>query len=176
MTTMKRPPRRLFRHRPPRGEGLTLINVVTTVDETDEELITTARNVAGQSNGRTFMVVMTVHGYDDDPRELHRIPEVRPLMRRLVDFGFISVLTRSSMVPELGGVDLGGFCMFGALEVWAFAEGKFGGGRLKLTLNDVRKFTEEVFPAAGEALRRNLRRYADVPADPGLILEQKFDD
>lgn len=165
-----KPPRHRFRNRPPRdGGGGTLFNVITTVDATDEELVTTARNAATQAPGPNRFVFMGVYGYDDDPRELHEIPEVRPHMRRLVDFGFISILTRSSMLPELGGIG-GPFRAFGAFEVWAFAEGMFAGGRIEFTSADVDRFVKDVYPSAGEALRRNLRKFADVPANPDLML------
>jgi hypothetical protein len=165
------------RDRQPRKEGPTLFTVVTVVDQTDEELVTTARNVAARSHRDTVMVAMVVHGYDHDPRELHEIPEVVTHMRRLVDFGFISILTRSSTMPALGGIDMGGFRVFGALEAWAFAEGMFspggvfGAGVVSIPMDAVKRFTDEVFPAAGEALRRNMRRFPDAVANPNLILE-----
>jgi hypothetical protein len=170
-----KPPKRLFKDRPPRDEGGALLVVGTAVDETDEELVTAARNVAEQHAGQAALVFMSVYGYDADPRELWEIPEVRAHCRRLVDFGFISILVRSSIVPELGG-EGGPFAVFGAFEVWAFAEGKFAGGRITFTAADVERFTAEVFPAAGEALRRNLRRFADVPANPDLLIEGRLPD
>jgi hypothetical protein len=171
-----KPPKRLFRNRPSREDGLTLVNVVTSVDQTDEELVTTARNVAGQVPGKTRLVILTISGYDDDPRELHEIPEAMGHLRRLVEFGFISILTRSGVLPELGGLGMDQRFVYGALEVWAFAEGMNVGPRLDLSKSDVDRFTNEVFPAAGEALRRNLRRYADAEADPSLILVQRPDN
>ena len=40
----------------------------------------------------------------------------------------------------------------------------------------MKTFNDEVFPAAGEALRGNLRRYAHVPAKPGWLAEIPMPD
>ena len=128
------------------------------------------------SDGKTAMVAMVVHGFDDDPRELHEIQvEVVAHMGRLVDFGFISVLTRSSTLPELGGFDTGAIYMFGAFEVWWFAGGMFaGGGTLAIPQSAVDHFRDVVYPAAGERLRANLRKYPHAVANPDLGFEQRL--
>jgi hypothetical protein len=172
-----KPPKRLFRNRPPRDPGRALISVITYVGMPDEELIVQARTVATHPRIRNALVLMAVDGYDDDGRRgLYEVPEVPPHMRRMVELGLISILTRSAVIPELGGIP-GPLGFFGAFEVWAMGEGmmrpggEHGSGLLRCTNGDIRRFLEVVYPAAAEALRRNLRRFPHVVPDPDLILD-----
>ena len=63
-----------------------------------------AKNVAGSSDGKTAMVAMVVHGFDDDPRELHEIPEVVAHMGLDCGFRIHVDWTRSSTLPGIGRI------------------------------------------------------------------------
>jgi hypothetical protein len=151
-----------------------LVFVATTLDQSDEQLIAQIRAVREFAREHPARVLALVHGFDDDPRELWEIPEVGAHLRRLVDFGFIATLLRSTLVRELGApADLLDCPAWGAFEVWAHGLGLFAGGRFRMPHAEamalVRTFAEDVFPAAEAALGRNLHRYAHVPADRGLL-------
>jgi hypothetical protein len=159
-----------------------LLVVPTTLDQSDEEMIAQIRAVMEHCHRHPCAVVTTVDGYDDDPRELWEIPEVGAHLRRLVDFGFVAILLRSSTVRELGAPSHWVDCpAFGAFEVWAHGLGLFaGGGRLRMPMAEagavLRMFAEDVFPAAEEALKRNLHRFAHVPANARLLMQPRGGD
>ena len=142
-----------------------LIFLVTTLDQTDEQLVAQVRAVMEFARGHPCRVVATVHGFDDDPRDLREIPEVRAHLRRLVNFGLIALLVRSTTVRQLGAApDQADSPLWGAFEVWAHGLGLYSGGRLRMPMAEamamLKTFAEDILPAAGEALRRNLERYA----------------
>lgn len=86
-------------------------------------------------------VVVIVHGYDEDSRELWEIPEVAVLFQRLVASGFISYLDISpSLSKEEAMKDCPGF---GSLEVWLIARGEMK-THLQLTADHLGKFQEEL--------------------------------
>jgi hypothetical protein len=150
--------------------------VGTALDQSDEDLIAQIRAVMEHCRRHPCHVVTSVWGYDDDPREVWEIPEVGAHLRRLVDFGFIAILVRSSTVRELGAPAYWVDCpAFGAFEVWAHGLGLFaGGGRLRMPMAEMallRTFEKDVFPAAEAALKRNLHRFAHVPANPRLLMQ-----
>jgi hypothetical protein len=160
-----------------------MMSVGPDLATTDEELVVMVTDILDEAKRHPrIRFVMAVRGhnyYHYDLRELREIPEMVPYMRRLVDFGYIAILDRSATIPELGGVDTGDqhfeygpgqIFVFGAIEAWAFAQGLFAGGRLDLAAGHVRQFLEEGLPAAGESLRRNLRRFPHVVPEPDLIL------
>jgi hypothetical protein len=135
-------------------------------------LVAEIRAVMEHSRRHPAAVVTGVHGFDDDPRKLWEIPEVRAHLRRLVDFGFIAILLRSATIPELGApAHLAGCPGFGGFEVWAHGHGLLQTGSNAIPEALVKTFARTVFPAAGKALSRNLHRYAHVPANPKLLLE-----
>jgi hypothetical protein len=91
-----------------------------------------------------------VKGYEDDPREMWEIPEVRQLCQRLVDLGVIAVLELSDFCPEHPKLQrdhregkatpMGP----GALEVWLLAKGRVTGGKTTLTADDLNAFVEDL--------------------------------
>jgi hypothetical protein len=151
---------------------MNLIFVQTALDQSDEEMIAEIRAVMEFSRRHPCFAVAGVHGYDDDPRELWEIPEVNPHFRRLVDFGLIAILARSTTIRALGAPAwMAGIPALGAFEVWLYGHGLLQTGRNKLPEALVKTFAGTVFPAAEKALRRNLHRYAHVPANRGLLTE-----
>jgi hypothetical protein len=66
-------------------------------------------------------VVCTISDYDNDPRELYEIPEMRAFCQRLVDLGFIADLDAFTSIP--GGSALPLPVGLGAFEVWALSQG-----------------------------------------------------
>lgn len=63
-------------------------------------------------------IVVLIAGFDDDPREVYDIPEIRAFCRRLTCIGFISYLTACALADSLTKNALG------AYEIWAIGEGK----------------------------------------------------
>jgi hypothetical protein len=157
-----------------------LMLVGTALEQSDEELIAQIRAVMEHCRRHPCHVVTGVWGYDDDPRKLWEIPEVGAHLRRLVDFGFIAILVRSTMVRELGAPAHWVDCpAFGAFEVWALGLGLFaGGGSFRMPMAEAKvlleTFARDVFPAAEAALERNLHRFAHVPADPRLLMQGRL--
>jgi hypothetical protein len=168
-----RTPKRMFENLSPGAGRPTVMLLYAMPGMTDEELATMTRGaVRARAEDSRTIVAMGVGGFDDDPRELYDIPEARAFLRRLVDFGVIAALIGSTQCPELGAPSpqqaprlasvLGGF------EVWLYATGRIPrGGQLLTTPAEAqatfKTFTEEVLPAAAEAMRRNLRRYPHTP-------------
>jgi hypothetical protein len=151
---------------------MNLIFVQTSLDQSDEELIAEIRAVMEYSRRHPAGAMMIIQGFEDDPRELWEIPEVQAHLRRLVDFGFIAILARSTGVRELGVPDYLADCPgFGAFEVWAHGRGLLRTGSNEIPEALVEMFEGTIFPAAEESLQRNLHRYAHVPANPELMLE-----
>jgi hypothetical protein len=63
------------------------------------------------------IITAAIYGFDDDPRELYEIPEVKTFAAKLIDLGFISQLDAMPN-PELRS---GPLC---ALHIWLLAQGK----------------------------------------------------
>jgi hypothetical protein len=147
--------------------------LLTDVGQTDEELVAQLRAMMEQARREPGETVFGVHGYDDDPRELGEIPEVRAHCRRMVDFGVLAVLTRSTWCRELGAPAwTRDVPVLGAFEVWLLGLGHLGRDRLELPAAAaaalIDRFRREVLPASDRALSRNLHQYAHVPpAGPG---------
>jgi hypothetical protein len=102
------------------------------------------------------LIVCSIYGFDEDPRELHEIPEVRGFCRRLVSVGFISYLDyASTLLPEERQTAPG----LGAFEVWACGEGIMRNGL---------EFTENLSARFNLVLRR-----ANAAADKTCGLFQR---
>jgi hypothetical protein len=144
-----------------------LIFIQTALDQTDEQLVAQIRAVME----RPADIILAVGGFDDDPRDLWDIPEVRAHFRRLVDFGLIAILVPSTGLGELCPAHLAGCPGLGGFEVWALGHGLLRGGPSTVPEALVGTFTGTVLPAAREALARNLERFAHVPANRGLLIE-----
>jgi hypothetical protein len=148
---------------------MTLRQFMTTVDETDEELVAQIRALMDHARREAGETVLTVHGYDDDPRELWQIPEARSHLARMVEFGAIAILTRSTWCRELGAPAWTmNRPLMGAFEVWMASLGYIRGDKIELPMDEakelLRRFRKDVLSAADRALSRNLHRYAHVPA------------
>lgn len=108
--------------------------------QTDDDL---RRVMAGidpivKKNGMGF--VLTISGWDNDPRDLWEIPEAIHLCKRLVDTGFISLLevsTQSGLKSDYMPDDCPGL---GALEIWLMANGRVRKGQQYLDRNTVETF------------------------------------
>jgi hypothetical protein len=61
-----------------------------SLDETPEQAVK-AIALAASASRRPY-VCMGIHGYDDDPRELYDIPEVRAWCKRFVELGGLDYL------------------------------------------------------------------------------------
>jgi hypothetical protein len=131
--------RRRKKRKPNRKRPLNLVACPLVLSNSNDELAGVMHRCKAlrKNADRDSIVLCTVDGFDDDPRCLGEIPEVRAFCRRLVGMGFISYLDVSSGIKELahptvaqgGGMGLG----LGALEVWLIAEGLLGkAGRVNL--------------------------------------------
>jgi hypothetical protein len=92
------------------------------------ELIEVMRQLRDVREKPIAVVVCAIEGFENDPRQLGQIPELRAFCRRLVDLGFISWLepttTLSLLISEYvqqAYPSLGTY--LGAWEVWAIAQG-----------------------------------------------------
>jgi len=121
---------------------------------------------------KNIRFVLTVDGYNDDPRDLYQIPEVIGLFKRLLNNGFISLLEYSTihpiMAPKNMPIPSPGL---GALEVWAIATERYARwfnypGEWKdgedlvggVTASEVIPFIKEVLPKSDEALKKLLSK------------------
>lgn len=90
------------------------------LDLSDQELRKTMHQLQQMTakTGRGFEA--SIFGFDDDPRELCEIPEVRAFCQKLIKIGLIHYLVHSSLlgVPQTTGQ------LLGALEVWLLTNGK----------------------------------------------------
>lgn len=69
-------------------------------------------------------VLVSIDGYDQDPRDLWNIPEVVTFAKRLVDHGVCSVATVSTTLdPKFEGP---GGKPFGGFEIWLLSKGYLG--------------------------------------------------
>jgi hypothetical protein len=98
--------------------------IVLTVNMTDDELVDLMKQMrrVRQSDSGVH-ITCAIHGYDEDPRELWELPEVRTFSQRLIDLGFIADLDFAphwdkelSQRPGQGGL--------GATEIWLLAAGR----------------------------------------------------
>jgi hypothetical protein len=70
------------------------VQIVLQANYSNEDIIDLMRQARDQwrkNNDRAY-VVLYLHGYNDDPRELHQIPEARALAKRAWDLGLGSWL------------------------------------------------------------------------------------
>jgi len=105
------------------------------LDATDEDIAEQTRKgmETMEAGGYAYC---TIRGYDDDPRPLCEIPEVRRYCRRLYDLGFPAALILSTSKPELISrhpaiPELARFGL-GALELWLIANDLWRRGERKL--------------------------------------------
>ncbi len=89
-----------------------------TPDMTDDELKECIHRMYPKAVNSEQGFLLTISGYDQDPRELWEIPEVITFFNRLIDIGFLGLLALNAqtVMPGTPG--------FGAAEVWMVATGK----------------------------------------------------
>ena len=92
------------------------------LDASNEDIVDQMRILKRAREERRYKaIVCLVRGFDDDPRELFDIPEVRAFCRRIVNLGLISYLDFTTFfnpeVPEEAKK------AWGAAEVWLCGEG-----------------------------------------------------
>jgi hypothetical protein len=129
------------------------------LDYTNDQLTDLMHQLREQRlTGAQVTAVCVIAGFDDDPRELGEVPEVRAFCRRLVDAGFISWLDVSTSIPALRNPKLSGIGMMaglGAYEVWGMAEGFIGkAGRYDMPLARLEQFQTALAEANRKADER----------------------
>lgn len=92
--------------------------LLVAIDETNEEIADYMRRMKAARENGVKHVFLTIGGFNDDPRELYQIPEVRAFCRRLVNLGFTSYL---DFTTTIGGETGYGWAM---AEVWLCANGR----------------------------------------------------
>jgi len=111
------------------------------------------------------IVVLTVDGFDEDPRDLWHIPRAVQTIKRACNAGFLSILHPSVLMgmglPSGFAPDLGRMAAFGALELWLVASGKFetDGRRLEIDRNDALQFLKKEIPLENARLRKRIAQW-----------------
>jgi hypothetical protein len=123
-----------------------LVHVPLSLRYTDDELIDQMLQLRQmRQTGRRGVCVCNFTDFDDDPRELHEIPEVKTFCQRLLNLGFIADLDVTTSIKELSpfkewplpGVLVG----LGAFEIWGLAEGRIVAlGKCEFSRADLEKF------------------------------------
>ena len=111
------------------GDVAVVMGVHLALDDSDADLLAQLLTIRDHRRrfGDQAFAGCAISGFDDDPRELYEIPEVRSFCGRLVDYGFISGLdlTANSELRDAIGLPtdpiLARCKMLGALEVWLVA-------------------------------------------------------
>jgi hypothetical protein len=93
------------------------------LDASNDDILDQMRILKRAREERCYKaIVCLIRGFDDDPRELFDIPEVRAFCRRIVNLGLISYLDFTTIfdpkMPEEAKK------AWGAAEVWLCGEGR----------------------------------------------------
>jgi hypothetical protein len=97
--------------------------------------------------GRKVFIVCQLDGFNDDPRELHQIPEARALAKRAWDLGLGSYLeVTTSLDPPKELMDSKAFAL-GAFELYHLGYGNLrdsegGGASMTITPDEFRHWVE----------------------------------
>jgi hypothetical protein len=128
------------------GPGLDRTAVVQHlhVGLSDAELVGMMRQARRCRERGAPSVTCAISGYDEDPRELGDIPEVRAFCKRLVGLGYVAFLDVATSIRELPGFCLG--LTLGAWEVWSMARNELQSGRYPLPGVVVREFKDKQLP------------------------------
>jgi hypothetical protein len=115
------------------------------IDATNDDIIDQMRIMKrAREEGVYDNVICVIRAFDDDPRELYDIPEVRAFCRRIVNLAFISYLdVATTLVPDAPELVRKGW---GAAEAWLCAEGRYNTGT-ELTM----ELLGEIEKAVGES-------------------------
>ncbi|MBM3967713.1 MAG: hypothetical protein FJ308_22050 [Planctomycetes bacterium] len=109
------------------------------------------------------IVVLTVDGFDKDPRELWHIPRAVQTIKRACKAGFLSILHPSVLMGLPSGLVpvLGGMKAFGAFELWLVASGKFETDdyRLEINRDDALRFLKKEIPSENVRLRERIAKW-----------------
>jgi hypothetical protein len=94
-------------------------------DDTDEILKNKMIDLESMLSNTQYKsgFLLTIGGYENDPRELWEIPEMKNFGSRLVRIGFISLLELSTQFKRQKDPDPMYGLTLGALEVWAISKG-----------------------------------------------------
>lgn len=104
-----------------------------TVDMTDDELRECIHKMHPRCTESKQGFLLTISGFDYDPRELWEIPEAVKFCQRLIDIGFVALL---DMCAATSAAKAG----FGLLEVLFTAEGSIRtNGRYEIGREDVQR-------------------------------------
>jgi hypothetical protein len=118
------------------------------IGATNEQIIDQMRIMKrGREEGLYRNIVCTIRGFDDDPRELVEIIEVRAFCHRIVSLGFISYLDISTIFDDQ--TPLLARKGWGAAEVWLCSE-----GRLRPNTPLTRELLDELQQAVEESNER----------------------
>lgn len=104
-------------------ESYDIAIVHLTVGHTNDELLDLMQGTKSAREQRACgKIVAAIAGYDDDPREVWEIPEVRAFCRRLFNIGFASYLDAfgKDWLKDASTEPSG----LGAFEVWMIGEGQ----------------------------------------------------
>lgn len=123
-----------------------IICLVLSVKTTDKELRENIKKSLPICLKKSTGFCLTISDFDDDPRELWQIPEAISFMKRLYEFGFLSLLEVSTTLPELirkayldKGIDkLPGM---GAIEVWSSIKGLIN---VDLSRSQIQEFVKDL--------------------------------
>lgn len=119
-------------------EGNDALFVSLTADLTDDEIKDILFDLYPVCNKLRQGFMLTISGYDEDKRDLWEIPEVVAFYKRLIDFGFLSVLEVTTGIDGLARFPK---CPgFGAVEVWMAATGRMVRGSTTLPIEDMDEF------------------------------------
>jgi hypothetical protein len=127
----------------PRRQGRKLLTCPLSLRYGPAELLDVMRTMKQwrRQGGPDASITCTISDYDDDPRELHEIPEVQAFCRRPVDLGFIADLDVTTSIAGLARV--GPQAGLGAFDVWALAEGMIGQtGMTEITEDTLLRFRD----------------------------------
>ncbi len=113
--------------------------------------------------------VLTVDGFDDDPRDLWHIPRAVQTIKRACDAGFLSILYPSVLMAKEIGFDhpCGNLRAFGAFELWLVASDRFviDAHRLEIDRNDALRFLKKVMPSENVRLRNRIANWRSRGGD-----------
>jgi hypothetical protein len=139
--------------------------------ESDTELFHRVRVVSDAMDeldaaGRKYSApVLTIDGFNHDPRELWHIPQAVQTIKRACDAGFLSILYPSVLMAGIGfNHPCGRLEAFGALELWLVASGLFAidGYVLEINQKDMLRFLKKEMPAENERLRKRIAKWRSM--------------
>lgn len=110
-----------------------------STDMTDDEIKACIHDMHPVCMANKQGFILTISGYDDDPRDIWDIPEAVQFAKRLIDIGLVSYLETATI--ELSE-QLGTFVGFGALELWMVATGRMKIGNNMITPKEIKQAYE----------------------------------